>query len=30
MKTKKQKGGVIFTLLAGLIASAIAGAASQA
>jgi hypothetical protein len=30
MKTKNQKGGAIFTLLAGLIASAIAGAASQA
>ena len=27
---KNQKGGAIFTLLAGLIASAIAGAASQA
>jgi uncharacterized metal-binding protein len=30
MKTKNQKGGAIFTLLAGLIASAIAGAVSQA
>ena len=30
MKTKNQKGGAIFTLLAGLIASAIAAGASQA
>jgi hypothetical protein len=30
MKTKNQKGGAIFTLLAGLIVSAIADAATQA
>jgi hypothetical protein len=30
MKTKNQKGGAIFTVLAGLIASPIVGAASQA
>jgi uncharacterized membrane protein YeaQ/YmgE (transglycosylase-associated protein family) len=29
MKTKNQKGGAIFTILAGLIASAVAAAASQ-